>query len=63
MVCQQFRWNLGHIWLDLCCSVIKPPRCSFAVAAEELLVPVDFPAILVTTGMEKLIREVLSFAR
>lgn len=42
---------------------IETPRCIFAVAAEELLVPVDFPAILVTTGTEKLVREVLCFAR
>lgn len=39
---------------------LETPRCLFAVAAEELLVPVDFPAILVTTGMEKLVREVLA---
>lgn len=40
---------------------IETPRCIFAVAAEELLVPVDFPAILVTTGMKKLDRDVLCF--
>lgn len=42
---------------------IETPRCIFAVAAEELLVPVDFPAILVTTGMKKLDRDVLCFGR
>lgn len=42
---------------------IETPRYIFAVAAEELRVPVDFAAILVTTGMEKLVRKVLCFAR
>lgn len=49
--------------LGLFSEMIETPRCICAVPAEDLLVPLDFPTILVTARMGELVREVLCFDR